>query len=74
MRRCHVKSQTAGASVSGLDRKNEYVEVIREPRKAPRASVALERLEATRTGAGGVPASKHSLELICGASCETAAF
>lgn len=65
--------QSAGSAVNGLHRKNEFVELIRTPQSSARVSISLDRLEAMRADTGCLPASKHSLELICGASCETAA-
>lgn len=37
------------------------------------ASLTLTELEAMRVGKASIPASKYSLELICGASCEISA-
>ena len=37
------------------------------------AELSLQELEAMRTQAAPVTASKHGLETICGASCETGA-
>jgi hypothetical protein len=57
---------------TNFDLKNEMVELI--PTGVTRtASVSLDDLEAMRTASAFVPASKHGLEVICGASCETGA-
>ena len=68
-----MTNQTAVPLVSGLEWKNQHVDLIRKAQTAPRVSVSLSKLEEMRTHANSVPASKNSLELICGASCETAA-
>jgi len=53
--------------------KNVAVELIPERRPTERADLSMEELEALRTGRPAVPASKHGLEVICGASCEIGA-
>ncbi len=53
--------------------KNELVELIPPGAVAPRVSMNVRDLEAMRTQRSAVPASKHGLEIICGASCETGA-
>jgi hypothetical protein len=53
--------------------KNTAVELIPEPRAAQRVQLSIEELEAMRVGRPAVPASKHGLEVICGASCEIGA-
>jgi hypothetical protein len=53
--------------------KGEYVELISENRSSTSTSVSLAELERIRTKGTPVPASKHGLETICGASCDTAA-
>jgi hypothetical protein len=53
--------------------KNVAVDLIPEHRSAERADVSIEELEALRVGRPAVPASKHGLEVICGASCEIGA-
>lgn len=58
---------------SNFNLKNEVVELVRARGKAERTFVAIEDLEAMRTNRPAIPASKHSLEAICGASCETGA-
>lgn len=40
---------------------------------AERTSMSIAELEALRTQRPSIPASKHGLEAICGASCETGA-
>jgi hypothetical protein len=53
--------------------KNEFVELTPSPVAAPPVTLGVRDLEAFRTAAALVPASKHGLETICGASCETSA-
>lgn len=53
--------------------KNEQVELIPSTGTAMRVSLSVRDLEALRTSGAFVPASKHGLETICGASCETGA-
>jgi hypothetical protein len=68
--------QPKQASVPGgnFNAKNVQLEMVR--RAQPLCGslfVAIENLEAMRTHQEPVPASKHQLEVICGASCETGA-
>jgi hypothetical protein len=58
---------------SGFDLKNVAVELIPQSIHSKRAALSLEELEAVRTDRPMVPASKHGLETICGASCEIGA-
>ena len=53
--------------------KGEYVELISENRSSISTSVSLAELERIRTKGNPVPASKHGLEAICGASSDIAA-
>ncbi len=53
--------------------KHVPVELVRTSRRSEHTFMSIEALEALRTGRSAVPASKHGLETICGASCETAA-
>jgi len=62
---------TKVAPVSNFELKNTAVELHRTGSEY--ASMSIEALETMRTARPAVPASKHSLEMICGASCETAA-
>lgn len=57
---------------SNFELKHVSVELM-GVRTSERSHMALETLEAVRTNSASVPASKHSLETICGASCETGA-
>ncbi len=54
-------------------RKHEKVELFGHPRHAERATIPIQELEAMRTSDAPISASKHGLETICGASCETGA-
>ncbi len=58
---------------SNFDLKNELVELSPSSTVALRVSMGVRDLEAMRTQRISVPASKHGLETICGASCETGA-
>jgi hypothetical protein len=53
--------------------KNELVELIPSVGVARSATLSVRELEAMRTAGAFVPASKHGLETITGASCETGA-
>ncbi|MEU3608336.1 hypothetical protein AB0E83_23250 [Streptomyces sp. NPDC035033] len=53
--------------------KNEVVELIAGAGVAERVALSVADLEAMRTARAAVPASKHGLEAITGASCETGA-
>lgn len=53
--------------------KNVPVELVPVAPRAERASLTIAELEAMRTKRPAVPASKHGLEVICGASCEIGA-
>lgn len=64
---------SAATQSSNFNLKNEVVELVSPGRPAERAFVTIGDLEAMRTTRAAVPASKHGLEAICGASCETGA-
>jgi len=53
--------------------KNVSVTLVPQAPRTERAFLALDDLEAIRTQRPAVPASKHGLETICGASCEIGA-
>jgi hypothetical protein len=53
--------------------KNELVSLIPSVGVAGTAELSVHQLEAFRTASAFVPASKHGLETITGASCETGA-
>ena len=53
--------------------KNVSVALVPRVAYSERAFLTLEELEAMRTQRPAVPASKHGLETICGASCEIGA-
>jgi hypothetical protein len=57
---------------SNLDLKNKHVELISSRNNEGRVFLPLSELEALRVGGPRIPASKHGLEVICGASGETA--
>ena len=58
---------------SNFDLKKELVELIPSGSVAGHFSMSVRDLESLRTERAFVPASKHGLEAICGASCETGA-
>ena len=60
------------AQSSNFDLKKELVELVPR-RRSEHSSMTIEDLEAMRTDRPSIPASKHGLEVICGASCETGA-
>ncbi len=54
--------------------KNVAVELVpTSDRRAATTFIAIADLEAMRTQRRAIPASKHGLETICGASCDTGA-
>jgi hypothetical protein len=57
----------------GFGLKHRQVALIPQERHAPRTFVPVEELEANRVERAAIPASKHGLEAICGASCDTGA-
>ena len=67
-----VKTST-GVQTDRFNLKNESVDLVPEAPLFESASVSVDALEAMRTQRPVVPASKHALETICGASCETGA-
>lgn len=68
-----LKVATGITQTNNFDLKQQFVELIRLEGTPGRASISMESLEAMRTARPAIPASKHSLEIICGASCETGA-
>ncbi|ESX79999.1 hypothetical protein [Mesorhizobium sp. LSHC414A00] len=66
-----VETHIAEKSLFSL--KTEAVQLTPVSRRAAYVTISLAELEATRTHAAKIPASKHGLEAICGASCETGA-
>jgi hypothetical protein len=65
---------SAGVQADRFDLKNVSVDLIPQSPRSERAFLSIDELEAMRTERPAVPASKHALEIICGASCETGAF
>lgn len=68
-----LKEASVTTQSNNFNLKNEFVELVREGRTSERTFIAIEDLEAMRTERPSIPASKHGLEMICGASCETGA-
>lgn len=65
-------SKTDSATESNFNLKNIAVDLV-PAGPARRVQMTVSDLEAMRVGRRPVPASKHGLEAICGASCETGA-
>lgn len=68
-----AKVEFASAQSSNFSLKNEVVELITPALRPREAHLSVRDLEAMRVERAYVPASKHGLETICGASCETGA-
>ena len=61
---------TSTQQSSNFDLKTQYVDLHT---RGVAKTLSVKELEALRAEASAVPASKHGLEVICGASCETGA-
>ena len=59
--------------LNNFDLKFQSVDLITGRDASKSTSFGLRELEAIRVGEASVPASRHGLEVICGASCETGA-
>jgi hypothetical protein len=67
-----MKAATAPATTStGFARKHQSVDLL--GRRSQQVTMSLSDLEGMRAHRVSVPASRHGLETICGASCETGA-
>lgn len=66
------EAASSAVQSSNFNLKNEAVELV-GPTHLERAFLTIGDLEAIRTERPAVSASKHGLETICGASCETGA-
>jgi hypothetical protein len=64
---------SAAVQSTNFNLKNEHVALIPSVGTAASVVISARDLEAMRTSTGFVPASKHGLEVITGASCETGA-
>jgi hypothetical protein len=64
--------EASASTQSNFQLKNTAVDLIGKG-VGETATLSIEALEAMRTERAAVPASKHGLEAICGASCETGA-
>jgi hypothetical protein len=62
----------ATSQSSNFHLKHEVVDLVGDRRSEP-MTMTVEDLEALRTERSAIPASKHGLETICGASCDTGA-
>jgi hypothetical protein len=67
-----LKAASAASQSSNFNLKHEVVDLVGDRRSEPMA-MTVEDLEALRTERSAIPASKHGLETICGASCDTGA-
>lgn len=68
-----MKAVSTAVQSTNFNLKNETVELIAGVGAAAPSVVSVSDLEAMRTLRPAVPASKHGLEAITGASCETGA-
>ena len=69
-----MQQNTAVGTGTKFDLKHEVVELIpAAPLPTPHTFVSVEELEASRLSTP-FTASKHGLEAICGASCDTGAM
>ncbi|MDQ3935708.1 MAG: hypothetical protein M3340_13870 [Actinomycetota bacterium] len=67
-----MQKASAVTQSSNFNLKREFVDLV-PARRSERVFRTVEDLEAMRTERTSVPASKHGLETITGASCETGA-
>jgi hypothetical protein len=65
--------QASAMTKSNFGLKKVSVELVPTGHSSQRTFMLIQDLEALRTERRPVPASKHGLETICGASCETGA-
>jgi hypothetical protein len=68
-----LKEAPVSSPNNNFNLKNTVVNLVPTTRKLSRTSMTVGELENARTKRSALPASKHSLELICGGSCETGA-
>lgn len=68
-----TKTESQVTVESNFNLKNVVVELLPTNRSTRHADISLAQLETMRTARRAVSASKHGLENICGASCETGA-
>jgi hypothetical protein len=66
-------TKAASVQSTNFNLKREAVELVAQAPRSRTAHVAISELEAMRVGRPSITASKHGLEAICGASCDTAA-
>jgi hypothetical protein len=68
-----AEASLSPTQLSNFDLKFQSVDLITGNDASKSTPLGLRELEAIRVGEAPVPASKHGLEVICGASCETGA-
>jgi hypothetical protein len=68
-----MNQKLASLQSSNFELKSKSVDLVGRVRMTERASLTVSDLETLRTTRAAIPASKHGLETICGASCETGA-
>jgi hypothetical protein len=74
-RRNAMQTKTKAEVQSDLfNLKNMSVKLVPVELSLEQANLTVQELESMRTERPGIPASKHGLEILCGASCETGAF
>jgi hypothetical protein len=66
-------AETSPAVTNNFNLKHVAVALVPESRPAGHAVMGLAELEGLRTSRRAIPASKHGLETVCGASCEIGA-
>lgn len=58
---------------SNFNLKNEIINLISNSADVKYANISVSELESMRAERAFIPASRHGIETICGASCETGA-
>jgi hypothetical protein len=68
-----VKLDHSPVSADNFQLKSDFIELISRKRDFRPVFIDIAELEESRTKRFAVPASRHGLEIICGASCEIGA-
>lgn len=68
-----LKEASVATQSNNFNLKTEAVELVGHRDTPERVFLSIEDLEKMRVEGAAIPASKHGLEVICGASCETGA-
>lgn len=72
-REATMKTEASAIAQGNFGLKNVTVELVPTRSVSAQTDMSIQDLEAMRTGRQPLSASKHGLETICGASCETGA-